>query len=409
MNSTHQTVRRAAPRARAGLRRCAPAAHHRCSGPGGRQFRCPATYGGEYPPCFPLDLAAGPRRARRRTRLYPLPPGHARRDAHRAYPGRARRERRHASPRSWARRWTRSSPWTRRNGSSSSTAPRKTMFHCGRDEALGANLDRFIPAPLSRAAPRARRAVRRTGVTRRRMGASRSCGPCAPTGRNFRSRRRSRSIGGREQRLFTVILRDITQRKARRRCPQAQQVELRELSARMLEAREDERLAIARELHDELGQLLTALKMDLAWLREPRACRPGAESATGPLQMGAALDQTVTSMRRIAADLRPLMLDDLGLADAAGWLVEDFAQRSGVACTSTSRPDERARRTRAKRRYRRSTARSRNRSPTSRATPGRSTPWIQLGIRGRRGAARRSRMTAAASSPTRSPRPARSG
>jgi signal transduction histidine kinase len=48
--------------------------------------------------------------------------------------------------------------------------------------------------------------------------------------------------------------------------------------------------------------------------------------------MNEALDRTVGSVRRIAADLRPLMLDDLGLADAAGWLVEDFARRSGVAC-----------------------------------------------------------------------------
>jgi signal transduction histidine kinase len=108
-----------------------------------------------------------------------------------------------------------------------------------------------------------------------------------------------------------------------------QQQELRELSARVLEAREEEKTRIARELHDELGQLLTALKMDLAWLRE-RLPETGPELAARADGMSALLDRTVSSSRRIAADLRPLMLDDLGLADAAQWLVDDFGKRSGV-------------------------------------------------------------------------------
>jgi signal transduction histidine kinase len=98
----------------------------------------------------------------------------------------------------------------------------------------------------------------------------------------------------------------------------------------VLEAREEEKAHIARELHDELGQLLTALKMDLGWLRERLPDDP--ELAARAAEMGALLDRTVGSTRRISADLRPLMLDDLGLADAAAWLVEDFAKRSGVAC-----------------------------------------------------------------------------
>jgi signal transduction histidine kinase len=116
-------------------------------------------------------------------------------------------------------------------------------------------------------------------------------------------------------RFYTVILRDITLRH--------------ELAARVLEAREEEKTLIARELHDELGQLLTALKMDLAWLRERLA---DAELLQRANEMGRLLDQTVASTRRISADLRPLMLDDLGLAEAATWLVEEFGKRSGVAC-----------------------------------------------------------------------------
>ena len=126
-----------------------------------------------------------------------------------------------------------------------------------------------------------------------------------------------------------MILRDITLRKQSENSLLESRRELRELSARVLEAREEEKTLIARELHDELGQLLTALKMDLAWLRE----RLADKELTGRAdEMAAVLDQTVASTRRISADLRPLMLDDLGLADAANWLVDDFGKRSGVHC-----------------------------------------------------------------------------
>src|SRR6185312_8480291 len=139
------------------------------------------------------------------------------------------------------------------------------------------------------------------------------------------------------RRYFTVILRDITLRKQGEDALRAQQRELRELSARVLEAREEEKTRIARELHDELGQLLTALKMDLAWIRDKLTDKDLLEKAR---EMGQMLDQTVTSTRRISADLRPLMLDDLGLADAAAWLAQDFARRSGVACDTRVAPAE---------------------------------------------------------------------
>ena len=137
-----------------------------------------------------------------------------------------------------------------------------------------------------------------------------------------------------------MILRDVTARKQAEDQLKRQQDELRELSAQVFEAREEEKTLIARELHDELGQLLTAMKMDLSWLRERLpALDPALAVKAG--QMNEVLDQTVGSVRRIAADLRPLMLDDLGLADAAGWLVEDFARRSGIECRIDLPPAER--------------------------------------------------------------------
>jgi PAS domain S-box-containing protein len=124
-----------------------------------------------------------------------------------------------------------------------------------------------------------------------------------------------------------MIVSDVT---ARRR--EAQEVErsreaLRRLSASVVEAREDERLRIARELHDELGQRLTALKMELASLRGDAAAVPGAGRIEG---MTAMLDDTLASLRRIAADLRPLMLDDLGLNAAVDWLARDTGRRIGI-------------------------------------------------------------------------------
>jgi len=205
------------------------------------------------------------------------------------------------------------------------------MFGVPRTDALGVSLDRFIPARFRAAHHGHIEQFGRTGVTNRRMGHSTVLLGLHADGGEFPIEASISQNGESGERLFTVILRDVTLRKKAEDALRRQQDELRELSAQVLEAREDEKTRIARELHDELGQLLTALKMDLAWLRE-RLDGGSAELAEKAQQMDHMLDQTVGSVRRISADLRPLMLDDLGLADAAQWLVDDFAKRSGVEC-----------------------------------------------------------------------------
>ncbi|MEX2240447.1 MAG: PAS domain-containing sensor histidine kinase [Burkholderiales bacterium] len=203
------------------------------------------------------------------------------------------------------------------------------MFGVRRDDALGSPLDRFIPQRF-RGAHRAHvEKFGHTGVTSRRMGDQTTLWALRADGSEFPIEASISQAGEPGSRFFTVILRDITLRKQNEDTMLRQQQELRELSARVLEAREEEKTRIARELHDELGQLLTALKMDLAWLRE-RLPETGPELAARADGMSALLDRTVSSSRRIAADLRPLMLDDLGLAEAAQWLVEDFAKRSAI-------------------------------------------------------------------------------
>lgn len=96
--------------------------------------------------------------------------------------------------------------------------------------------------------------------------------------------------------------------------------------------REEEKARLARELHDELAQSLTALKMDTIWVRDHALSVPGTVTAK-LTEMVEMLDRTVAATRRMAADLRPLMLDDLGLVPAIEWLASGFMQRCGVPCT----------------------------------------------------------------------------
>ena len=205
----------------------------------------------------------------------------------------------------------------------------ENVFGLKREQALGTPLDRLIPARFRGAHRGHVQAFGKTGVTSRRMGDVTTLWALRADGTEFPIEASISQAAEGARRYFTVILRDISLRKQHEDALRESQRELRELSARVLEAREDEKTLIARELHDELGQLLTALKMDLSSLKEHL---PGGEAAGKAEEMGRLLDQTVAATRRISADLRPLMLDDLGLADAASWLVEDFAKRSGIEC-----------------------------------------------------------------------------
>lgn len=131
----------------------------------------------------------------------------------------------------------------------------------------------------------------------------------------------------------TGISRDITDRKLAEQELLESRSQLRELSAYLQSVREEERTRISRELHDELGQSLTAIRIGLGVL-ETQYGLQGAQSlewAKNLQQLKHIADSTVESVQRIAADLRPLILDELGLASALDWLLESFAERSRIA------------------------------------------------------------------------------
>lgn len=112
------------------------------------------------------------------------------------------------------------------------------------------------------------------------------------------------------------------------------QGQLRRLSASIMENQEKERTAIARELHDELGQVLTALRMEAVSLHD-RLCIDDHKGSERARQMCKLIDNTIDDVRGMATRLRPGVLDDLGLFDALEWYTEDFERRSGITCFFT--------------------------------------------------------------------------
>jgi signal transduction histidine kinase len=111
---------------------------------------------------------------------------------------------------------------------------------------------------------------------------------------------------------------------------------LRRLAAHLISVREEERAHIAREIHDELGQVLTGIKMEVGWLAK-RLKEPALLEKTD--SMSKLIDSTVQTVRKIATGLRPEMLDDMGLIAAVGWQAKDFQKRTGIRCRTKLPPE----------------------------------------------------------------------
>jgi PAS domain S-box-containing protein len=146
-----------------------------------------------------------------------------------------------------------------------------------------------------------------------------------------------RDAAGKPQFVIGLV-EDITERKRAEEDLRSSHEQFRALAARIEHVREEERAALARELHDELGQGLTALQIDLAWL-------DGHLQTAGPADLPVLRDKIAAMVPRaerliettqaISSTMRPGVLDDLGLVAAIEWLAADFEKRTGLACMAT--------------------------------------------------------------------------
>lgn len=124
--------------------------------------------------------------------------------------------------------------------------------------------------------------------------------------------------------------RDITERKlAEEKVKKAHKL-LEELYQHQNNIRENERKAVSREIHDELGQLLSALKIDLGWAKDNVDDKSEVKKKING--MIATVSETIRTVQRISSDLRPGLLDDLGLVPAIEWYCQKFQQRTGIKC-----------------------------------------------------------------------------
>ncbi len=130
---------------------------------------------------------------------------------------------------------------------------------------------------------------------------------------------------------ITSIGEDITERKKAEKKLRDSHYQLRSLAERLQMIREEERAAVSREIHDDLGQVLTALKMDISSLQNKSNVEP-SELTDRTGKMLELVNSSIQTVKRIATELRPGILDDLGLFSAIEWLVEEFQNRTKINC-----------------------------------------------------------------------------
>lgn len=137
---------------------------------------------------------------------------------------------------------------------------------------------------------------------------------------------------------FAHTLTDITEHQQAEKKLEESRQQLRDLSAHLQSSREEERKRIARAVHDEMGQQLTALKIDLSWLAKKFS--KGQESLLDKTKsMLTLVDETMKTVKQISGGLRPALLDDFGLSAAVEYHLEEFQELTGIECEAVLKPD----------------------------------------------------------------------
>jgi signal transduction histidine kinase len=135
-----------------------------------------------------------------------------------------------------------------------------------------------------------------------------------------------------------ILAQEIAERRLIEERLRESEENLRALATHLQSVREEEQTRIAREIHDELGQSLTGLKMDLGWLA--KRLPAGQKGLANKVEaMSSLIDDTIHSVRRIATGLRPEVLDEVGLAAAVAWQAREFQKRTGIRCRFALPPE----------------------------------------------------------------------
>lgn len=201
------------------------------------------------------------------------------------------------------------------------------------DALKGKSLNDVIPSRHRKVHGAHVREFGETGATRRKMGTSFEdfyVTGLTASGKEFPIEASISSLIENGQRYYTVIFRDITDRKLAKEKLAQYHTQLSQLSTALQSIREEERKHIARELHDDLGQLLAALRMDLSLLQRDSLITEKAQKTIN--SMDQLILTSITTLRRIATDLRPRALDEGGLFFALQTLQKDFSVRHGIDC-----------------------------------------------------------------------------
>ncbi|MFZ6755715.1 MASE3 domain-containing protein [Undibacterium sp. Ji50W] len=208
-----------------------------------------------------------------------------------------------------------------------------TLFGYEVSDLLGISLNTVLPERHRKVHGEHVRKFGETGATRRRMGGGFDDFYVTGVKANGEEFPIEASISSQVEvgrRYYTVIFRDISERKVAKEKMALYHDELTQLSATLQSIREEERKHIARELHDDLGQLLAALRMDLSLLQRDSMLTGKSQKTVS--SMDQLILTAITTLRRIATDLRPRALDEGGLYFALQTLQKDFSSRHGIHC-----------------------------------------------------------------------------
>ena len=203
----------------------------------------------------------------------------------------------------------------------------EAMFQCRAEQATGQLIDGFIPAQLRARHRELVAGFGATGATNRRMGTAGPVIGLRADGSEFPLEASISQVTVQGQRYYTAIMRDITERQRAMDELEYANARLTKLSRQILEVQEAERREIARELHDEIGQTLTAIKINVQGVQRLVQDEAGKKRLDEVVELAG---QTLDQVRGMSLNLRPSQLDDLGLEAAVRWNAGRQAAGAGI-------------------------------------------------------------------------------